>query len=83
MATTGGALPEVVGRDGDTAVLVPPGDSEALAAALKAHLGRPELRDTLGARGRKRVVDNWSWSIMAALTVEHYRALLALPRRGK
>lgn len=83
VATTGGALPEVVGRDGDTAVLVPPGDSEALAAALKAHLGRPELRDTLGARGRKRVVDNWSWSIMAALTVEHYRALLALPRRGK
>jgi glycosyltransferase involved in cell wall biosynthesis len=77
VATTGGAIPEVVGRDGDTAVLVPPGDSEALAAALLGHLGRPDLRATMGAAGRRRVVENWSWSIMAARTVEHYRALLA------
>ena len=32
VATTGGALPEVVGDDGVTALQVPPGDSEALAA---------------------------------------------------
>src|SRR5690606_10638915 len=32
VATSGGALPEVVGRDGETALIVPPGDSEALAA---------------------------------------------------
>ena len=76
VATTGGALPEVVGPDGETAVLVAPGDSEALAAALRDHLGRPELRATLGAAGRQRVIDNWSWSIMAARTVEQYRALL-------
>ncbi|MPY95047.1 MAG: glycosyltransferase [Acidimicrobiia bacterium] len=78
VATTGGAIPEVVGRDGDTAVLVPPGDSEALAAALLAHLGRPaELRGGLGARGRQRVVQNWSWAVMAQRTVDEYRALLA------
>src|SRR6202165_3542805 len=34
VATTGGALPEVVGDDGRTGLLVPPGDPGALAAAL-------------------------------------------------
>src|SRR6185369_14533 len=32
VTTTGGALPEVVGNDNETALLVPPGDSGALAA---------------------------------------------------
>lgn len=77
VATTGGAIPEVVGPHGETALLVPPGDSEALAATLKDTLGRPGLRDTVGAAGRRRVVENWSWATMAARTVEHYRARLA------
>ena len=77
VATTGGAIPEVVGPHGETALMVPPGDSEALAAMLKDCLGKPELRSTIGAAGRKRVVDNWSWTTMAAWTVEHYRARLA------
>ncbi len=83
VATTGGALPEVVGTDGTTAVLVPPGDSEALAAALRDNLGRTaELRATLGAAGRQRVVDNWSWRIMAQRTVDEYRATIADRRRS-
>ena len=44
VATTGGALPEVVGADGDTALLVAPGDSEALAAKIRMALDDPELR---------------------------------------
>jgi glycosyltransferase involved in cell wall biosynthesis len=77
IATTGGAIPEVVGPDGETAILVPPADSEALAAALRANLGSATLRRSIGAAGRWRVLENWSWSIMAARTAEHYRALLA------
>jgi glycosyltransferase involved in cell wall biosynthesis len=80
VATTGGAIPEVVGDDGETALLVPPADSEALAAALRGALDNPDLRATVGARGRQRVLDTWSWTIMAARTVEHYRAALADPR---
>jgi glycosyltransferase involved in cell wall biosynthesis len=39
VSTTGGALPEVVGADGDTALLVGPGDSEALAAKIRSRGG--------------------------------------------
>jgi glycosyltransferase involved in cell wall biosynthesis len=76
VATSGGALPEVVGRDGDTALVVAPGDSEALASKLRWALGEPGLRATVGAAGRQRVVDQWSWRQTAIGTVEQYRILL-------
>jgi glycosyltransferase involved in cell wall biosynthesis len=77
VATTGGALPEVVGIDGDTALTVPPGDSDALAAKIAMALDNPELRAAVGARGRQRVIDRWTWRHTAVGTVEQYRALLA------
>lgn len=77
VATTGGALPEVVGRDGDTALCVPPGDSDALAARIASALDDPELRARVGAAGRQRVIDRWTWRHTAVGTVEQYRALLA------
>jgi glycosyltransferase involved in cell wall biosynthesis len=79
VATTGGALPEVVGDDGDTALLVAPGDSEALAAKIRSALDDPDLRARVGAAGRQRVIDRWSWSITAARTADQYRALLSDP----
>jgi glycosyltransferase involved in cell wall biosynthesis len=82
VATSGGALPEVVGPDGQTALVVPPGDSEALAAKLRWALGQPGLRRTVGAAGRQRVVDQWSWKHTAAKTVEQYRILLEERDRG-
>jgi glycosyltransferase involved in cell wall biosynthesis len=77
VSTTGGALPEVVGRDNETALLVPPGDSDALAAKLALALDDPELRARVGAAGRQRVIDRWTWRHTAVGTLEHYRALLA------
>jgi glycosyltransferase involved in cell wall biosynthesis len=77
VATTGGALPEVVGRDGETALLVPPGDSGALASRLAEALDDPGLRARIGAAGRERVIERWTWRHTAVGTVEHYRALLA------
>ena len=76
IATTGGALPEVVGDDGVTALQVPPGDSEALSAKIKWGLAETDLRSTVGVAGRERVIRNFSWTITAERTVEHYRALL-------
>jgi len=76
VATSGGALPEVAGPDGQTCVSVPPGDAEALAAALNRVLDDPAMAARIGAAGRERVTSRWSWRHTAEQTVEHYRALL-------
>src|SRR6478609_9673730 len=77
VATTGGALPEVVGTDNETALLVPPGDSQALATKIAVALDDAALRARIGAAGRQRVIERWTWRHTAVGTVEHYRALLA------
>ena len=76
VASTGGALPEVVGTDGETAIHVTPGDSDDLVAKVGHVLRNPDLRDTIGAAGRERVKNNFSWRITAERTVEQYRLLL-------
>lgn len=80
VATSGGALPEVVGRDGDTALVVAPGDADALTSKIRWAFDQPDLRDTVGRRGRQRVVDQWSWRHTAERTVEQYRIRLAEER---
>ncbi|MFJ1702100.1 glycosyltransferase family 4 protein [Kitasatospora sp. NPDC088346] len=77
VATTGGAIPEVAGPDGETCLAVPPGDAGALADALGRLLDDPALRARLGAAGRARVLAGFSWERAAELTVERYRAALA------
>jgi len=84
---TGGILEVVV--DGETGVLVPiehgngmahePVDSHQfshdLAAALNRLLGDPALRERMGAAGRQRVEERFSWSAIAAETVRLYERL--------
>ena len=76
VATTGGALPEVVGTDGETGLLVQPDDPGALAGAIGRLLDDPELRARLGAAGRRRVVSTFTWPVTAAQTAACYQALL-------
>jgi glycosyltransferase involved in cell wall biosynthesis len=78
VATTAGALPEVVGPDGETALHVPPGDPEALAAAVGRLLDDPELAARLGAAGRERVVERFTWRAVAEQTVAWYRTVLSM-----
>ncbi|MFK0189853.1 glycosyltransferase family 4 protein [Kitasatospora sp. NPDC090308] len=77
VATTGGAIPEVAGPDGETCLAVPPGDAGALATALGRLLDDPALRERLGAAGRERVLTRFTWARAAELTVERYRAAIA------
>jgi len=72
VASRAGALPEVVGDDGVCARLVRPGDVDDLTGVLGELLDSPlELR-RLGANGRKRAVDVFSWESVAAQTVSVY-----------
>ncbi|HEY2625689.1 MAG TPA: glycosyltransferase family 4 protein [Candidatus Udaeobacter sp.] len=69
------ALPQIttreagdVVRDGVEGIIVPPGDVEAITAALE-HLHRhPEVVERMGSAARQRVVDNFTW--------DHFRARL-------
>lgn len=79
VATTGGALPEVAGRDGETCFAVTPGDSGDLARGITTVLDDPQAAEVIGRAGRERVIHRWSWRHTAEQTVEHYRATLELP----
>ncbi|MFF9347398.1 glycosyltransferase family 4 protein [Streptomyces sp. NPDC014734] len=77
VATTGGAIPEVAGPDGETCLAVPPADAGALADALGRLLGDPELRARLGAAGRARVLARFTWKQAALGTAARYREAIA------
>ncbi|MEV7925535.1 glycosyltransferase family 4 protein [Kitasatospora sp. NPDC059811] len=77
VATTGGAIPEVAGPDGETCLAVPPGEPDRLAAALGRLLDDPRLRARLGAAGRERVLARFTWARAAELTADAYRAAIA------
>ena len=55
---------------------MPPGDSEAMADMIRRALDDHEWRARVGAAGRQRVIDNWSWRHTARKTVEQYRRVL-------
>jgi glycosyltransferase involved in cell wall biosynthesis len=80
VATDGGALPEVTGRDGETVLQCRAGDVGDLAAAIRRGLDDADLRARIGEAGRQRVVERWSWRHCAQLTVEQYREVLAMPQ---
>ncbi|WOC11630.1 D-inositol-3-phosphate glycosyltransferase [Gordonia sp. MP11Mi] len=76
VATRAGAIPEVVGEAEEAAVLVDAGDAGQLAQAFLRLFDDPDLRDRLGRGGRERVLAKYSWSAVAAATVERYRAAI-------
>jgi starch synthase len=71
VASAVGGIPEVV-ADGETGLLVPPGDEAALAAAINALIRDPARSAQLGARGRARAVADFSWAAIAAQTAALY-----------
>ncbi|UCD22694.1 MAG: glycosyltransferase family 4 protein [Chloroflexota bacterium] len=73
IATTGGALPEVVG---DAGILVPPGSADALAATIKQLLNDKRAQERMSEAGRKRVEEKFSWEQAARKTLDVYQEVL-------
>ena len=68
---------EFVTLDGETGLLVPPKNSEALAHALRTLLGNAALRARMGASGKRRVEEVFSVGQMVRKTVSVYHRVLA------
>jgi len=89
VATATGGIPEVV-ADGETGLLVPieqvtdgsgtpldPARFEAdLSARLTEVLADPDRASAMGAAGRRRAVESFSWAAIATRTLDLYRTLL-------
>jgi glycosyltransferase involved in cell wall biosynthesis len=68
-----GAIPEVVGPDGECADLVTPGDVGELTKALERMLDDPARRERMGRAGRRRVLTHFSWRVVAEATAAAYQ----------
>ena len=87
VATATGGIPEVV-ADGETGLLVPfgtdadggPADPDGFVAGLAGRIAAlvddPDRAAAMGAAGRRRAVDHFSWSSIAEQTVHVYRSVL-------
>jgi glycosyltransferase involved in cell wall biosynthesis len=75
VAYADGGVPELV-VDGQTGLLVPPGDEAGLAAATLALLDVPEHRYRFGAAGRQRVAEHFDPSQVARQIEAMYEHML-------
>jgi len=75
VASRAGAA-ELVVEDGVTGVLTPPGDADALVAALEPLMRDPASAADMGERGRARVLANFSLDAEAAAIAQVYRTLI-------
>ena len=71
VATAVGGLRDLV-VDGETGVVVPPRDPDALRSALERLLADRELRRRLGAAGRERARREFSWASVTDATLAAY-----------
>lgn len=81
VASAVGGVPELV--DGETGALVPPADPGALAAALARLAAEPQLRERLGAAGRRRAEAEFGLAEFHRGHLDVYRAALAAANRNQ
>jgi glycosyltransferase involved in cell wall biosynthesis len=81
VATDVGGTREAV-THGETGLLIPPHDPDALANGMTRLLREPTLAARLGRTGRARIHHEFSMSKMVAATEGLYQRLLAASRRG-
>jgi alpha-maltose-1-phosphate synthase len=75
VASAVGGIKEVVVSE-STGLLVPPADPHSLADAINRIVRHRDWARRLGQAGRKRVEENFSWTMVAERTKEMYREVL-------
>jgi glycosyltransferase involved in cell wall biosynthesis len=80
IGTRVGGVPEII-VEGETGLIVPPRDANALAAALRRLTESQDLRQRMGEAGRERVVRHFNEREMVRQTLDLYRDLLRRPGR--
>lgn len=68
-------------KDGETGLLVPPGDPDALADAIMKLLNDEELIRKMGLNGRKMVEKNYTWERVAGMTENVFEKCLNKRKR--
>ncbi|MEU5523766.1 glycosyltransferase [Streptomyces sp. NPDC047860] len=69
-----GGIPHVI-ADGETGLLVPPGDPEALATACTKLLTDGALADEMGAAGRRMAEEHYAWPHLTAQYLDLFQTL--------
>ncbi|MBW1708315.1 MAG: glycosyltransferase family 4 protein [Deltaproteobacteria bacterium] len=80
VATTAGALPEVIGSTEETGCLVPPRNPDRLAEAINGLLKDPAKCLEMGHAARQRIIDVFSWDMAARQLVQAYREVMSAYR---
>jgi glycosyltransferase involved in cell wall biosynthesis len=75
VGTRVGGLAELI-IDGQTGLLVPPGDGIALAEAIEKLISDPAMAQAMGQRGAERVSRDFTIEQVARKNEEYYYALL-------
>jgi glycosyltransferase involved in cell wall biosynthesis len=81
IANAAGALPEVIGSDGETGRLVPPRDARAMARAIHDVLSEPGRAEAMGRRARRRIQRVFRWSDTAAGLVDVFEETVRAAHR--
>ena len=80
VATDAGGLPEAV-VDGETGLIVPPGDAGALTEAILSLLQNPDKARHMGAAGRERALRQFDRSVIVERMLALYNEVLSEARR--
>jgi glycosyltransferase involved in cell wall biosynthesis len=71
VSTTAGAIPEVV-VNGETGILISPGNPEKLASAVIHLLNDPEKMKLIGQKGKERAEEYFTWDKVANKVIQSY-----------
>jgi glycosyltransferase involved in cell wall biosynthesis len=81
IANAAGALPEVIGSNGETGRLVPPRDARAMARAIGDVLSEPGRAERMGRNARRRIQRVFRWSDAAAGMVDVFEETVRAAHR--